>query len=214
MDIEARLAFSSQSGYCLDLNLLNGTFLSQTDLSDEESGKTGQPAIMVTSADWNSETPSSTPRSSILYTIPVSVPPEERKKKVSQVSRKSLASLMDIDDHTRPQPRYSVPFLCKSDLSTLKERSTAAITEKRKSIIMERKISRQHSSGSESDEELHVKKLSVTSLPGDTDSSKRTYSRLSSINDALTEISEEAGSESKKHLNGDVSDDKTPSDHL
>ena len=127
---------------------------------------------------------------------------------------------MDIDDETRPQPRYSVPFLCRSDLSTLKETSTAAITEKRKSIIMERKLSR-YSSESESDEDMYPKKLSVTSLPNDAEVAKRkaaqAYRRIRSIsNDALVEeeMTEDVTKENKRKLGQSEVENKTVSDHL
>ena len=121
---------------------------------------------------------------------------------------------MDIDDETRPQPRYSIPFICRTDLSTLKESSTAAIAEKRKSIIMERKLSKQQASDTESDDDMYPKKLSVTSLPNDNDASRlkvaHAYKRIRSIsqNDALVE------EELAEDVNKRETENKTASDHL
>ena len=146
----------------------------------------------------------SSPRNSEPYTIKVPAGSPRQKK----ISRQSLASLMDIDDSTRPQPRYSVPFLCKSDLSTLKETTTRAITEKRKSIILDRQKSTQ--SGSDSDEELQFKKLSVASMPLASDHGKRisvhSYSRLTSIPDNDVHeydesVEEGVADEDKTHVN-------------
>ena len=90
-----------------------------------------------------------------------------------------------------------------------------AITEKRKSIIMERKLSRQ-SSGSDSDDDMYPKKLSVTSLPNENEVARRkaahAYSRIRSIsNDALME---EEVSEDARKTDGNDSENKNPSDHL
>ena len=146
----------------------------------------------------------SSPRNSEPYVIKVPAGSPRQKK----ISRQSLASLMDIDDSTRPQPRYSVPFLCKSDLSTLKETTTRAITEKRKSIILDRQKSTQ--SGSDSDEELQFKKLSVASMPNASDHGKRisvhSYSRLTSIPDNDVHeydesVEEGVADEDKTHVN-------------
>ena len=195
--------------------------LLQTGLADEESPPPPSPPLTGKTNDLpfsqiKSQPPSQ--RSSIANTL--QVPGEQRQKKISQVSRKSLASLMDIDDETRPQPRYSVPFLCRSDLSTLKETSTAAITEKRKSIIMERKLSR-YSSESESDDDMYPKKLSVTSLPNDAEVAKRkaaqAYRRIRSIsNDALVEeeMTEDVNKENKRKLGQSEVENKSVSDHL
>ena len=147
----------------------------------------------------------SSPRNSEPYIIKVPAGSPRQKK----ISRQSLASLMDIDDSNRPQPRYSVPFLCKSDLSTLKETTTRAITEKRKSIILDRQKSTQ--SGSDSDEELQFKKLSVASMPNAaSDHGKRisvhSYSRLTSIPDNDVHeydesVEEGVADEDKTHVN-------------
>lgn len=127
---------------------------------------------------------------------------------------------MDIDDDTRPQPRYSIPFICRTDLSTLKENSTAAILEKRKSIIMVRKLSRQ-SSESESDEDMYPKKLSVTSLPNDNDVARlkasQAYKRIRSIsNDPLVEeeMVENVQNENKRKVGRSESENNMTSDHL
>ena len=189
----------------------------QTELSDEEAPPS--PTSTVTSVDLpmsKTKPPPPSPRGSVPFTISV----QDNDTRQKKISRQSLASLMDIDDHSRPQPRYSIPFLCKSDLSTLKETSSAAITEKRKSIIMERKISRS-SFGGDSDDESPVKKISVTSLPLPNETGKRigthAYSRLTSIPDSvLAEDGEadETQKENKTTPNEISPDDRRPSAHL